>query len=131
MQKRLADSEWVILNALWGKPAQTMKQIVEIIQTEQPDISWSYKTYHTYLRNMTAKGLVNAHERNLKDKIYSAAITKDDALRAEGRELLSRQDYFGSVGRLVATMAQSGQLSKKDMEELKALADKLGEDGEQ
>ena len=42
-------------------------------------------------------------ERNLKDKIYSAAITKDDALRAEGRELLSRQDYFGSVGRLVAS----------------------------
>ncbi len=131
MQKRLADSEWVILNALWGKPAQTMKQIVEIIQTEQPDITWSYKTYHTYLRNMTSKGLVKADERNLKDKIYSAAITKDDALRAEGRELLLRKDYFGSVGRLVATMAQSGQLSERDVEELKALADKLDSDGEQ
>jgi len=131
MQKRLADSEWIILNALWGRPPQTMKQIVDIIQAQQPDVTWSYKTYHTYLRNMAAKGLVTTEERNLKDKLYAAAVTEDEALRAEGRELLSRRDYFGSVGRLVAMMAESGQLSKKDMEELKALADKLDEDGEQ
>ena len=129
MDKRLADSEWVILKALWGRPLQTMKQIVERVQAEQPEVNWSYKTYHTYLRNMTAKGLIAAEERNLKDKLYKALISKDDALRAESSELLSRRGYFGSVGRLVAMMAEDGQLSKKDMEELKALAARLEEEG--
>ncbi len=131
MNKRLADSEWVILTALWGRPAQTMKQIVERVRTEQPDVDWEYKTFHTYLRNMSAKGLVTAEERNLKDKLYAAAISRDDALRAESSELLSRRGYFGSVGRLVAMMAEDGQLSKKDTEELKALAVRLErEEGE-
>ena len=132
MDKRLADSEWVILKALWGRPPQTMKQIVECVQAEQPGVNWSYKTYHTYLRNMAAKGFITAEERNLKDKLYSAVVTRDEAVRAEGSELLSRKNYFGSVGRLVAMMAESGQLSKKDLEELKALAERLeDEDGEQ
>lgn len=131
MDKRLADSEWVILKALWDRPPQTMKQIVENIRSEQPEVNWSYKTYHTYLRNMAVKGLISAEERNLKDKIYAPAISRDDAMRAETSELLSRRSYFGSVGRLVAMMAENGQLSDKDNEELKALAARLErEDGE-
>jgi predicted transcriptional regulator len=131
MDKRLAESEWVILKALWGRPPQTMKQIVASVRAEQPDVDWEYKTFHTYLRNLAAKKLITAEERNLKDKLYAAAITRDDALRAEGNELLSRRSYFGSVGRLMAMMAESGQLSQKDTEELKALAARLDkEEGE-
>ena len=132
MEKRLADSEWVILKALWGRPPQTMKQIVQSVREQQPDIGWQYKTYHTYLRNMAAKGLITAEERNLKDKLYAAAISREDAMRAESNELLSRRSYYGSVGHLVAMMAESGQLSEKDTEELKALAARLEqEDGDQ
>ncbi|MDD5017661.1 MAG: BlaI/MecI/CopY family transcriptional regulator, partial [Eubacteriales bacterium] len=118
MNKRLADSEWVILKALWGNPPQTMKQIVARIQAEQPGVNWSYKTYHTYLRNMGAKGLIISEERNLKDKIYSPAVSQDDAMRAEGSALLSRRSYFGSVGRLMLMMAENGQLSERDKQEL-------------
>jgi predicted transcriptional regulator len=108
-----------------------MKQIVESVRAKQPGVDWGYKTYHTYLRNMAAKGLVVAEERNLKDKLYAAGITRDDALRAEGDELLSRRGYFGSVGRLVAMMAENGQLSQRDTEDLKALAARLEkEEGE-
>jgi predicted transcriptional regulator len=131
VDKRLADSEWVILKALWDKPAQTMKQIVESVRTEQPDVNWGYKTYHTYLRNMAIKGLITAEDRNLKDKLYAASVSREDALRAEGSELLSRRGYYGSVGRLVAMMAEDGQLSGRDVEELKALAARLEKDGEQ
>ena len=131
VDRRLADSEWVILKTLWDRPAQTMKQIVENVRAEQPEVNWSYKTFHTYLRNMAAKGMITAEERNLKDKLYAAAVTREDAMRAESSEIISRRGYFGSVGRLVAMMAEDGQLSKKDAEELKALAARLErEDGE-
>lgn len=125
MNKRLADSEWIILKALWGKPPQSMKQIVSCIQKEQPDVDWDYKTYHTYLRNMCKKGLLHAEERNLKDKLYSALVSQEDAIRAESESLLLRRGYFGSVGRLVMFMADSGNLTEQDKKELLELAGKL------
>lgn len=128
--KRLADSEWVILKALWGRPPQTMKQIVETVREGQSEVDWSYKTYHTYLRNMCEKGLIKAEDRNLKDKLYSPFVSEKEALLAEGGELLSRRSYFGSVGRLVMTMAESGQLSESEQKELIRLAQKLEKDTE-
>lgn len=125
MKKRLADSEWVILKALWGRPPQTMKQIIHTVQEQQSHIEWSYKTYHTYLRNMTKKELLLAEERNLKDKQYSPLISEQDAMSAEGGELTSRRGFFGSVGRLMLTMADNGQLTEQDRRELMALAKRL------
>lgn len=128
--KRLADSEWVILKALWGRPPQSMKQIVSSVREEQSGVDWGYKTYHTYLRNMCEKGLIKAEDRNLKDKLYSPLVSEREALQAEGSELLSRRSYFGSVGRLVMTMAESGQLSESEQKELIRLAQKLEQNEE-
>jgi BlaI family penicillinase repressor len=130
MNKRLADSEWVLLKALWGRPPQTMKQIVSCIQEEQPKVDWSYKTYHTYLRNMCKKGLLHAEERNLKDKLYSPLVSQDEAVKAESDSLLSRRNYFGSVGRLVLSMADNGQLTERDKRELLKLANRLRNEAE-
>lgn len=125
MKKRLADSEWVILRALWGQPPLTMKQIVHLVRSQHSGIEWSYKTYHTYLRNMTNKGLLLAEERNLKDKLYSPIISEADAMAAEGGELTQRRGFFGSVGRLMLAMADNGQLTEQDRTELMALAKRL------
>ncbi len=131
MKKRLADSEWVILKALWGRPPQTMKQIVQTVQQQNREIEWSYKTYHTYLRNMAQKGLLLAEERNLKDKLYSPLLSEEAAVSAEGGELFSRRGYFGSVGRLMLSMAENGQLTEQDRQELMELAKKLEKEAEQ
>ncbi len=125
MKKGLADSEWIILKSLWGRPPQTMKQIVMRIHENQPEVEWGYKTYHTYLRNMCEKGLIQAEERNLKDKLYSPRITKDEALQLETESILNRSDRFGSVGRLVMMMAENGQLTEQDQQELMELAQRL------
>lgn len=130
MKKRLADSEWVILKALWGKPPQTMKQIIQTVQQQNSNVEWSYKTYHTYLRNMAKKGLLLAEERNLKDKQYSPLVSEQTAMAAEGGELLARRGYFGSVGRLMLTMAENGQLTEQDRQELMALAKELEKQAE-
>ncbi len=122
MNRRLADSEWVILKTLWGQPPMTMKQIVHAVRAKHGGVEWSYKTYHTYLRNMTKKGLLTAEERNLKDKLYFPLVTEQDALYAEGQELAKRRGFFGSVGRLLLAMADNGQLTEQDKTEMTALA---------
>ncbi len=130
MDKRLLDCEWILLRALWGKQPRTMKQIVEWVRTEWPDIQWNYKTYHSYLRKMEEKGLIASETRNLKDKIYSPLVTREEAIGAETENILSRSSYFGSVGRLVVAMAEKNQLTAQDREELIRLAQKLEKEDE-
>ncbi len=130
MEKKLLDAEWTILRALWAQSPRSMREIIDAVQAEEPDIGWQYKTYHSYLRIMLEKGLIRCEDKNKRDKLYFPLISREDALRSEGETLLSRISA-GSMGALVATMAESGQLSDADREALAALAARLErEDGE-
>jgi predicted transcriptional regulator len=117
MRKRLLDSEWTILKALWNKEPQTLKSIVECIRRDQPDVDWNYKTYHSYLRIMQEKELIGAENINGKDKVYYPLISREDALKCESESLLGRISA-ASVGKLVALLADSDGLSQDDQLQL-------------
>jgi BlaI family penicillinase repressor len=121
---RLTDTEWIVMKALWGREPQTLGNIIQTIRREQPEVEWNYKTYHTYLRLMCDKGLVACEVKNARDNFYSSAVSREEALRAESKNLLSRING-GSVGELVAMMAESGQLTERDQQELMRLAKRL------
>lgn len=133
MKKRLLDSEWTMLKALWNKGPQTLKSIVECIRRDQPEVDWSYKTFHSYLRIMQEKDLLGSDSKNGKDKVYYPLISREDALKCESESLLSRISV-ASVGRLVALLANSEGLSQADQHELLDFSTKLekqsgGKDG--
>jgi BlaI family transcriptional regulator, penicillinase repressor len=122
--RRLTDTEWILLKGLWGKNPQTLGNIIQTIKQEQPEVDWNYKTYHTYLRLMCEKGLVTCEIKNARDNFYSPGITREEAMQAESKSIISRISE-GSVGELVAMMAQSGQLTARDQKELLELAQHL------
>lgn len=123
--KRLTDTEWIILRALWQGSPKALKDIIKTVNEQQQDIEWHYKTYHTYLSNMVEKGLIGFDLSTVRtDKLYYPIITREEAMQLEGRSLLSRIDY-GRVGELVAMMADSRQLTKKDLKDLMDLASRL------
>ena len=124
MDKKLLDAEWTILRAMWGKPPQTMREIITAVQEENADIAWHYKTYHSYLRIMLEKGLIACEDKNLRDKLYRPLITREEALRSESETLLSRISA-ASMGALVAAMAQSAPLSASDKQALMEMARRL------
>lgn len=124
MDKKLLDAEWTILRAMWGRKPQTMREIIAAVHSEQPDIAWQYKTYHSYLRIMLEKGLIGCEEKNLRDKLYYAVITREEALRQESETLLSRISA-SSMGGLVAAMAHDAPLSEQDKRALMEIAAKL------
>lgn len=125
MVKRLTDTEWIILRALWEGSPKALKDIVKSVQKQQSDIEWHYKTYHTYLSNMCAKGLIGFDVSNVRtDKLYYPIITLEEALKAESESLISRIN-LGSVGTLVAMLADSHQLSARDQKDLMELVARL------
>jgi BlaI family transcriptional regulator, penicillinase repressor len=124
MERKLLDCDWTILKTLWGEKPLAMKNIIANVRERQPEIKWSYKTYHTYLRVMLEKGLIGCEILSARDKLYFPLISREDALKAESESLFSRVS-MDSMGRLVAMMAREGQLSDKDRQELTALFVKL------
>jgi predicted transcriptional regulator len=124
MDKRLKDSEWIILRVLWGSAPMDLRGIISGVQGCSPDVSWDYKTYHSFLRILIEKGFVTAEKRG-KNNYYSPAITQEQALSYETESLISRRSYYGSVSSLMVHMAQQGKLTKTEKQELLDLAAQL------
>jgi len=127
MDKRLKDSEWIILRVLWGNPPMDLRGIIAGVQAQNPAVSWDYKTYHSFLRILLDKGLVTA-DKHGKNNYYSPAITQEEALSYETESLISRRNYYGSVSSLMVHMAEQGKLTKAEKQELLALAEKLAQE---
>ena len=127
MDKRLKDSEWIILRALWNNAPMDLKDIISSVQSADPNVNWDYKTYHSFLRILMDKGYVLA-ERHGKNNLYRPAITQEQALSLEAESLLSRRVYFGSVSGLMVQMAEQGKLTEKEKQELRLLAERLAEE---
>lgn len=124
MDRKLLDAEWTVLRALWDRPPQTLREIIATVQREQPEVSWQYKTYHSYLRIMLEKRLIGCEDKNLRDKLYFSLITREEALRQESETLLARISA-GSMGALVMAMARSAPLSEADRRTLMGIAARL------
>lgn len=123
--KRLTDTEWIILHALWEGSPKALKEIIKAVAQSHPDIEWHYKTYHTYLSNMLEKGLIGFDLNPARaEKHYYPVITREEAMQLESKSLVSRI-RCGRVGELVAMMAESKQLSEKDLKDLLALVSRL------
>ncbi len=130
MDTRLKESEWIILQALWLESPQDLKGIIARVQAQNPTVRWDYKTYHSFLRILLEKGYITA-ERQKQNNLYSPAITREEALSCETESLIARRGYFGSVSSLLVHMAQQGQLTHTEKQELRALAEQLAQEDEQ
>lgn len=127
MDTRLKESEWIILQALWQQSPLDLKGIIARVQAQNALVSWDYKTYHSFLRILLEKGLVSA-ERQKNSNLYRPAITREEALSCEAESLISRRGYFGSVSSILVHMAQQGQLTPEEKQELRALAEQLAQE---
>lgn len=127
MDTRLKESEWIILQVLWQEAPLDLKSIITRVQVQNPSVSWDYKTYHSFLRILLDKGYITA-QRQKQNNLYSPLITRDEALSCEAESLISRRGYFGSVSSILVHMAQQGQLTQAEKQELRALAEQLAQE---
>ncbi len=122
---KLTDTDWVLLKVLWDKPPQMMRDIVQSVKGTNENIQWSYKTYYTYLNNLCNKGFAAYEIRNAKaDRLYYALISREEAMQMESESVLSRVSG-GHLSKLIATMAESDQLSMQEQRKLMDLVTKL------
>lgn len=112
----LTNSEWYVLDCLWGQEPRTAMELVAQLGEK---VGWAKSTTITTLRRMEDKGLVSVEVRG-RTKYYTPAVERQKAVRGETRSFLDKV-YQGSVGLMVSAMAQEHALSEEDIRQLYAI----------
>lgn len=117
---RISSAEAVVMEVLWRKGALGADEIVAALSSRQ---DWSDKTVKTLLNRLLTKKAIAA-TRDGRRYIYAPLIQRSAYVQNESRSLIDRL-FDGRLAPLVSHFAETRQLSKDDVAELKRLVRKL------
>jgi len=115
MSKKLTDAEWKIIEVLWDNHPRSMSDITKALA---PSTGWTRHTIITLLKRMENKGTVSVDSSG-SVKMYSPAITREQATTEQTRKFLSRV-FSGNASLLISNLVDSGEV---DVEEIEAILD--------
>ena len=112
------DGELEILHILWSEGPSSLSTVCASLRTER-DVATT--TVATMLRVMREKGLVK-RQGSGRGAQWTAAVTYQSAARGMVTKLVDHV-FDGSAHRLAAHLVEGGQLSEKQLAELRKLID--------
>ena len=118
--KALSAAEWTVMSALWGDEPLMISEIAGKIEGET---GWGYSTIATYISRLCDKGFLTYKERG-KRRLYYPAVSVDDCVRAESKNISERMAKVGTK-KLLVHMIRDATLTDQDKEELLELIDEL------
>ncbi|HIS32077.1 MAG TPA: BlaI/MecI/CopY family transcriptional regulator [Candidatus Limivivens intestinipullorum] len=120
-QVSISESEWQVMKIIWSDPPRTLPEILDRLG----DTGWSKTTIQTYLARLVKKGALST-KRQGKGYLYYPAVSEADCQLAESRTFLKRV-YDGSLSKMVMGFVKSGNLSDRELKELKELIERQEE----
>ena len=116
-KKRLAEAEWEVMDGIWHLDRQvTVRDVVDYLY---PNGEKAYTTVQTIMNILFEKGVLNRQKIGPVN-VYKSALSREDAAQDETRTLVSRM-FEGSFGALATYLVDSGELSQKELDELRVL----------
>ena len=115
----LTDSEWAILEVVWGRGRCTAPDVQESLAEAK---GWAYTTVKTMMDRMVGKGLLEVEKvRNLH--FYRPAIGEKEARQGEIRRTL-RRAFNASFTPMMQFLIENNQLSEAEYAELERMMKK-------
>ncbi|MEM7260857.1 MAG: BlaI/MecI/CopY family transcriptional regulator [Planctomycetota bacterium] len=113
---RISDAEWEVMRVVWDREPVTARAIVEVLDSRK---EWSEPTVKTLLNRLVRKGALG-YEVEGKRYLYSAARSREECVREEGRSFLDRV-FDGSTTPLLTHFLRESELSREEIRELEQL----------
>ncbi len=113
-------AELEILQVLWEGGARSVREIQRVMNAVKPT---GYTTVLKLLQIMTEKGLVNRDESQ-RPQIYRARYPREHTQRQLLHDLAERA-FGGSVKALVLQALAGPKSSRKELEEMERLLDRM------
>ena len=118
-KKRLAEAEWEVMDGVWQLDRTVT--VREVHDRLYPNGEKAYTTVQTIMNILVGKGIL-AKQKIGPVNVYTPIVSREDAARDETQSLVLRM-FEGSFGALATYLIDSGELSREDLNELKALID--------
>src|SRR5687768_1246900 len=117
----ISGSELAVLQLLWQRPAQSIRQVAETLHGERA--AARYPTVQKQLERLEAKGFVR-RDRSLMVHLFSAAVGREELV---GRKLDAVVDTLcgGSLSPVLTHLLRAAKLSDAEREQLRALIDQI------
>ena len=116
MAERISDAEHAVMEVLWRRAPLTA---IEVSDALADDRDWSLQTVKTLLGRLLAKNVI-AHEEDGRRYLYRPLVEREEYVAGESQRLVDRL-FGGKVTPLVAHLAETQNLSDKDIAEIEAL----------
>lgn len=112
--KKLPDSEFEIMMAVWGQPGPVTSELL----LERLNKSWKKSTLLNFLTRLCDRGFLRC-EKHGRINVYTPLVEREDYVRRESASFLNRV-HMGSLTALVASLYDGRAVSKEDLDELEA-----------
>lgn len=124
-EKPLTDAEIQVMNVLWEKGSGTVHEVLEnLVAGSSKD--YAYTTVSTMLRVLEKKGVVESHKEGRGHR-YLPKIDKIN-YQNKATEHLVNNVFAGEKTALILNLLGSGNLSAKELVEVKEFLKKKADD---
>ena len=123
-ETRLGRMQFRIMQILWDHGRATARVITDRLNESEPV---AHSTVQTLLRQLEAKGAVG-HEVEGRIFVFVPRLKEEKVKKTAAQDLLERV-FGGSVGNLVAHLLKDEGVSRAELDELRRLIDRRGEQG--
>ena len=118
----VSPAEWQVMEVLWQEP-HTLMELVRILGDTE---GWAKSTVTTLVRRLEQKGVIG-YEAEGRTKTFRPIVTREEVVAQQSESLLKR-GYNGSLGLFLSTMVRQNDLTREDIDELRAILHKAEED---
>jgi predicted transcriptional regulator len=121
---KVSNAESMVMEALWDRSPLAAEDIVAAVAEPQ---GWTEATVKTLINRLLTKGAIAA-DKDGRRYLYRPVMQRDAYVTAESEGLLSRL-FDGRLAPLVSHFSEQRKLTPQDITELKALIERLDDDG--
>lgn len=122
---KISDSESRVLDVLWRAEGPVAAE--DVVAALEGGADWSPGTIRTFLARLVKKKAV-AVQQDGRRYLYRPLVAREDYVHAESQSLIDRL-FAGRIAPFVTQFSERQDLSREEIEELKALIQRLDRHG--
>lgn len=121
MKKKLGEAELEIMQVIWNsRQPVTSNYILRELKERR---KWQLSTLMTSLSRLADKGFVHC-DRSTGSNLYTSIVTENEYKSGASRNFLEKL-YNNSIQNMIATLYNSQEIKRSDIEELRSFLDQL------
>ena len=119
---QISEAEYAVMKIVWKRAPISTNEITEqLLKTT----TWSPKTIQTLIKRLVTKKALT-YEKQGRVFVYTPLIRKSDYMNQERNAFVNRY-YDDDIAAMVSAFIRDDKLSETDIEQLRSLLDKKGD----